>query len=310
MEQPDSPSRASPPRGAGSPDDRTLVAEIATDGAALQRAAANREAGEYLRHLRGRPRPEGEDEIALVRAARAGDPGARERLIEVFLPLISSTAKIYRSSRQIERIELLQEGVVGLLRALERYDPERGVPFWPYASWWVRQAMQQLVAELTRPIVLSDRALRQLARIKDAHRSYVQRHGREPTTAELASASEVSVEQVADLIAVDRPAVAIEAPLHGGEDGEAELGTFGELLVDPLAEGEYERALNEIEIEQLRRLLSGLSERERAVLRARYGLGEQQRTLREIGAQLGLSAERVRQIEQRALGKLRAALDR
>lgn len=195
--------------------------------------------------------------------------------------------------------------MVGLLRALERYDPDRGVPFWGYATFWVRQAMQQLVAELTRPVVLSDRALRQLARVKDVHRSYLQANGREPTHQELAAGAELTSEQVASLIASDQPARALDEPLPG-EDGN--LGTFGELLVDPIAEDEYERALDEIQVAQLRSLLSGLSDRERMVLRARYGLDGEEQTLREIGGRLGLSAERVRQIERRALGKLRAAV--
>jgi RNA polymerase sigma factor (sigma-70 family) len=260
---------------------------------------------EYLRRLDRRPRLSPQNERELVRAAKAGERAAREALIESFLPLISAVARVYRESPRIERLELVQEGVVGLLRALERYDPDRGIPFWAYASWWVRQAMQQLVAELTRPVVLSDRALRQLARIKDAHRTYLQRYGREPSHAELAAGSDLTPEQVADLIATDRPPHALEEPVASAD---GDVGTFGELLVDPLAEGEYERALAEIEIEQLRRLLSGLSERERMVLRARFGLGQREQTLREIAAGLGLSAERVRQIEQRALGKLRAAV--
>lgn len=260
----------------------------------------------YLRDLDRRPRLPQVVERELIVAAQAGDREARAELIEAFLPLIASVARIYRSSPRIERVELLQEGVVGLLRALERYDPERGVPFWGYAAWWVRQAMQQLVAELTRPVVLSDRALRQLARMKNVHRSYMQAEGREPTNQELASGADLTTEQVANLIASDQPARALDEPLPG-EDGN--LGTFGELLVDPIAEDEYERALDEMEVAQLRSLLSGLSDRERMVLRARYGLddGEEQ-TLRDIAGQLGLSAERVRQIEQRALGKLRAAV--
>jgi RNA polymerase sigma factor (sigma-70 family) len=220
------------------------------------------------------------------------------------LPLIASIARIYRSSGRIERLELLQEGVVGLLRALERYDPERGVPFWGYAAWWVRQAMQQLVAELTRPVVLSDRALRQLARIKDVHRSYLQVHGREPTRHELAAGSSLSVEQVAHLVASDQPARTFDEPVPGEEGSRS---TFGELLVDPIAEDGYERVLAKIEVEQLRGLLSGLSERERTILQARYGLEGEEQTLREIAGRLGLSAERVRQLEQRALGKLRNA---
>jgi len=108
-------------------------------------------------------------EDALVRRAQAGDRAAREALVEHLLPLIGAVARSYRTGGAVQRVELLQEGVLGVLRALERYDPARGVPFWGYASWWVRQAMQQLVAELTGPLVLSDRALRHLSRLKQAH---------------------------------------------------------------------------------------------------------------------------------------------
>jgi RNA polymerase sigma factor (sigma-70 family) len=194
--------------------------------------------------------------------------------------------------------------VVGLLRALERYDPDRGVPFWGYAAYWVRQAMQQLVAELTRPLVLSDRALRQLARVKDAHHSALGETGHEPSRDELAERSGLSALQVDELLAAERPARSLQEPVLG-EDGA--VGTFGDLLVDPLAEGEYERVLEAIQTEQLLALLASLSARERTVLRDRYGLDGEAQTLRDIGARLGLSAERVRQIEERALGKLAAA---
>jgi RNA polymerase sigma factor (sigma-70 family) len=194
--------------------------------------------------------------------------------------------------------------VVGLLRALERYDPDIGTPFWAYASWWVRQAMQQLVSELTRPVVLSDRALRQLARLKEAHTALQRAKGSSPTLAELADHTGVDEDQLANLIAADRPPKALEEPL---EVEEGAIGTFGELLADPLAEDEYERVVSHVTAGELRDLLSGLSERERAVLRGRFGLDGEARSLREIAEQLGLSAERIRQLENRALGKLRAA---
>jgi RNA polymerase sigma factor (sigma-70 family) len=285
---------------AGHALDRELAVELEHPASDLAPVTTS-----YLQELDRRPRLPAQVERELIAAAKGGDRAARAELIEAFLPLIASVARIYRSSPRIERVELLQEGVVGLLRALERYELDRGVPFWGYAAWWVRHAMQQLVAELTRPVVLSDRALRQLARIKDVHRSYLQAHGREPTHQELAEGAELSGEQVATLIASDQPSRAIEEPLPGEEGG---VGTFGELLVDPLAEDEYERALVEIEAEQLRSLLSGLSDRERSILRARYGLDGEERSLAEIAAGLGVSAERVRQIEQRALGKLRSAV--
>src|ERR1700759_5301428 len=127
----------------------------------------------------------------------------------------------------------MQEGGVGVLRALERYDPDQGAPFWGYATWWVRQAMQQLIAELTRPIVLSDRSLRQLSALKRAHHAYLIEHGHEPTAGQLAEQTGMSHLQVGDLLAIDHVPRSIEEPVTG-PDGE--LGAFGELLVDPLAE--------------------------------------------------------------------------
>src|SRR6202000_2179833 len=108
-----------------------------------------------------------------VAAAQAGDRRAPEELVEAFVPLIAGVARVYRGSETITRLALMQEGVVGLLRALERYDATTGVPFWGYASWWVRQAMQQLIAELTRPLCLSDRGVRQLSQLKRAHGEYL-----------------------------------------------------------------------------------------------------------------------------------------
>ena len=250
----------------------------------------------------GHPAPGVERE--LVAAAQRGDLHARGRLVEAYLPRIASIARTYRSTSSIGRLDLMQEGVVGLLRALERYEPERGTPFWAYASWWVRQAMQQLVAELTGPMVLSDRALRQLARLKDAHTAHVRAHGREPSSRELAERTGLAEDHVDNLMAADRPPRAVEEPVPGDE---AEVGTFGELIVDPLAADEYERVLAQIEAAEVRSLLSGLSDRERGILRSRYGLEGREQSLREVAAELGLSAERVRQLERRALGKLRAA---
>ena len=242
-------------------------------------------------------------EQRLLGEAIAGDRSARAQLVEAFLPLIGSIARNYRSSPQITRTELMQEGVVGLLRALERYDPTLEIPFWAYASWWVRQAMQHLVAELTRPVVMSDRALRQLSKIRDASAS-LKRDGHAPTLSRLSDHTGLEEAQVANLIAADRPAKALEEPI-AGEEGE--IGAFGELVADPLAEDEYERVVMSIAAGQLRDLLSSLSDRERSILRARFGIDGESASLREIAGRLGVSAERVRQLENRALGKLRAA---
>lgn len=243
-------------------------------------------------------------ELRLIRLAQEGDAAARAALVDAFMPRIAHVAATYRAG-QVQRQELLQEGVVGLLRALDRFDPERGVPFWGYATFWVRQAMQQLVAELARPFVLSDRALRGLASLRQAEHEVVTTQGREPTREELASRSGLGGDQVDALLAAERPARSLDQPvdvLGGG------VGRFGDLLVDPSAEGDYERVIAATQRQALRALLAGLSARERDVIRARFGLDGPERSRREIGERLGLSGERVRQIEQRALGKLAAEL--
>jgi RNA polymerase primary sigma factor len=279
--------------------DRRLTDELEQRGARTRPVS-----GGYIRGLGQRgPLPESV-ERDLVRAAVAGDQDARAALVEAFMPLIGNVARHYRVGRQTARVELMQEGVVGLLRALERFDPSSSAPFWTYASWWVRQAMQQLVSELSRPVVLSDRALRQLARVKEAHAAHLRERGREATLAELSERAGVDEHQLADLISADRPARGLEQPLQGEE---GTVGTFGELIADPLAEDEYEQVITRIAASQLRDLLTGLSDRERMVLRAHLGLDGPAQSLREIAARLGVSAERVRQLEERALGKLRAA---
>jgi RNA polymerase sigma factor (sigma-70 family) len=279
--------------------DRELVDELEH-----RHATTTEFSSSYMQQLGQRARLPRGTEQRLIRAAIGGDANARAELVEAFLPLIGSVARNYRASTQVTRVELMQEGVVGLLRALERYDSEVGTPFWAYASWWVRQAMQQLVSELTRPVVLSDRALRQLAQLKEAHRELERSTGRRPTLAELSGRTGVEQDQLANLIAADRPPRALEEPLDAEE---GVVGTFGELIADPLGEDEYERVVSHVTAGELRDLLSGLSERERSVLRWRFGLDGETLSLREIAARLGVSAERVRQLENRALGKLRAA---
>ena len=241
-----------------------------------------------------------------MRAAQAGDRRARDDLVGEFTPLVAGIARIYSATPSIDRLELMQEGVVGLLRALERFDLELGTPFWAYASWWVRQAMQQLVSELARPVVLSDRAVRQLARVRNVRREYGQSHGREPTTSELATGCELARSQVEKLLAAERSPRALDEPVAGDDDA---MGTFGDLLADPHADEAYDRVPWHLEEERMLSLLHTLSPREQAILNGRFGLGGPERTLRDLAAGLGVSAERVRQIEVRALEKLREAVE-
>ena len=240
----------------------------------------------------------------LLIAAECGDAAACRRLVEAFLPAIASLARGFRGSR-VERRELLQEGVSGLLFAARRYDSRLDTPFWAYASFWVRKAMQELVAELTRPVALSDRAARDLSRVRTVRNEYMHRHGMEPASGELSAATGLRPAQVESLLATERMPLGLEDRLRAGD---ASSPTIGETIVDPFAEQAYEKVLDDLEIHTVLDLTKQLEERERAVIRSHYGLGQKAQTLSEIGAGLGLTAERARQIEASALTKLRQAL--
>lgn len=237
-------------------------------------------------------------------AAECGDAVACRNLVEAFLPAIARLARGYQGSR-VERRELLQEGVAGLLFAARRYDAGLDTPFWAYASFWVRKAMQELVAELTRPVALSDRAARDLSQIRRARNESLQRDGKEPTTEELSAASGLAPAQIESLLATERMPRGLEDRVSAQD---ASSPTIGETIVDPVAERAYEKVLDDLEIHGVLDLTNELDERERAVIRSHYGLGQEAQTLNEIGAGLGLSAERARQIEAAALTKLRRAL--
>jgi RNA polymerase primary sigma factor len=232
--------------------------------------------------------------------AAAGDPRARERLILRMLPSVSRTARRY-AGRDLDRADLLQEGIVGVLRALHRFDPQRGVPFAAYARWWVRQAMQQAVAEQSRAVRLPTHVLWDIHDLREA---------RERTAADSATDAELGrrlgwdERRLEDAVRAERPALSLDLP-NTADDGA--VGSLGDLLADPLSEEAYEDVLGSLTGGSLRALMTTLTERERDVLGWRFGLGTEQLSLRQIGRRLGMSGERVRQIENRALAKLRTA---
>ncbi len=246
-----------------------------------------------------------EQERDLVIATEAGDLDACHRLVEVFLPPIAALARRFPAGIGVERQELIQEGVAGLLFATRRYDPDLGTPFWAYATYWVRKAMQDLVAELTMPLALSDRAVRGLAGIRAARRDHLTTHGTEPTTDQLVRATGFSRDRVGRLLAAARAPASFEEPAGDDRDG-----SVADHVQDGDAEQAFDQVLDAIEFREIQDLTDGLAERERAVLRAHYGLGTPPQTLQQIGQGLGLTAERARQIESGALTKLRSALSR
>ena len=245
----------------------------------------------------------GDEADALARRAQTGDTAAREELIQRLLPLVHSTARRYRTEG-LEEADLLQEGIVGLLRALQRFDPERGVPFAAFATWWIRQSLQEARSDFMRPMRLPPKALRQLSQLKSEHQRIYQGERRSAKIGELADRTDIELEQAEALLTADARSRSLDEPI---ENTEGELGTLGDLLEDPLSAAAYEDVVDAVGGEQLRALLSRLTEREREVVQARFGFDVPPEKLSEVGERLGVSAERVRQIEERALAKLRHA---
>jgi RNA polymerase sigma factor (sigma-70 family) len=246
----------------------------------------------------------GDEADVLARRAQLGDEAAREELIRRLLPLVHSTARRYRT-QGLEQADLLQEGIVGLLRALQRFDPGRGVPFAAFATWWIRQSLQEARSDFMRPLRLPPKALRQLSQLRSEHQRIYEGERRSAKVAELAERTNIELEQAEALMIADARERSLDEPI--GSMG-AEFGTLGDRLEDPLSAAAYENVVDAVAGEQLRALLSRLTEREREVVGARFGFdGRPAEKLSEVGERLGISAERARQIEERALAKLRSA---
>jgi RNA polymerase sigma factor (sigma-70 family) len=246
--------------------------------------------------------PDGEVD-ALARRAQAGDVAARERLIGKLLPLVAAAAARYRT-QGLDQTDLIQDGIVGLLRALERFDPDRGVPFQAFAGWWIRDALQNARSDFVRPFRLPPKALRQLSQLKSEHQRIYQAEQRSAGVAELANRTHIELDQAVALAAADARVRSLDERVDA-EGGE--LGSLGDLLEDPLSAEAYEAVIDAIAATQLRALLARLTDREREIVAARFGFDRPVERLVDIGQRLGVSAERVRQIEERALAKLRHA---
>jgi RNA polymerase primary sigma factor len=188
------------------------------------------------------------------------------------------------------------------LRALQRFDPARGVPFAAFAIWWIRQSLQEARGDFMRPMRLPPKALRQLSQLKSEHQRIYQGERRSAKIGELATRTNIELKQAEALLTADARPRSLDEPI---ENTQGELGTMGDLLEDPLSAAAYEDVVDAVAGEQLRALLSRLTEREREVVQARFGFDVPAEKLSEVGERLGVSAERVRQIEERALAKLR-----
>jgi RNA polymerase sigma factor (sigma-70 family) len=218
--------------------------------------------------------------------------------------MVTRVARGY-AGRDVELADLVQDGVLGLLRALERFEPSRGVPFAAYAGWWLRQAMQQAIAEQSRSVRLPTHVLWDVHQVREARGEILASQGREASPLELERALGWTPRRLDDVLRAERPALSLDAPYQGDENT---VDRLGDLIGDPLSEQAYDDVLTQAAGDSLRTLLSMLTERERQVLQWRVGLDGVELSLRQIGRRLGMSAERVRQIEQRALVKLRSAV--
>lgn len=255
----------------------------------------------YLNEIRGIPLLTREEEAALARRARAGDEAAKARLIEANLRLVVQVARRY-VNRGLPLPDLIEEGNLGLIRAVEKFEPERGLRFSTYATWWIRHAVTRALANQARVIRLPVHVEMLLGRYAREQQRLTQALGRAPTAAELAQALGTTEEQVAELEEIRQQPVSLDAPLP-------EQGRIADVVPDPAADPSAVLTRLFRERADLVSVLDDLAENERRVLRRRFGLeGNEPETLEAIGRQLGLTRERVRQIEGSALRKLRALL--
>ncbi|MBP1904333.1 RNA polymerase primary sigma factor [Paenibacillus turicensis] len=254
----------------------------------------------YLKEIGRVPLLSSDDEIELAKRIEEGDEEAKRRLGEANLRLVVSIAKRY-VGRGMLFLDLIQEGNMGLLKAVEKFDYKKGYKFSTYATWWIRQAITRAIADQARTIRIPVHMVETINKLIRISRQLLQELGREPTPEEIAAEMELTVEKVREIMKIAQEPVSLETPI--GEEDDSHLGDF---IEDHDALAPADAAAYELLKEQLEDVLDTLTEREENVLRLRFGLDDgRTRTLEEVGKVFGVTRERIRQIEAKALRKLR-----
>ncbi len=254
----------------------------------------------YLKEIGRVPLLSGDEEIALAQRIGQGDEDAKRKLAEANLRLVVSIARRY-VGRGMAFLDLIQEGNMGLIKAVEKFDYNKGFKFSTYATWWIRQAITRAIADQARTIRIPVHMIETINKFVRVSRQLLQEIGREPTPDEIAEAMEISKDKVLEIMKISQEPVSLETPI--GEENDSNLGDF---IEDQEAMAPADAAAYELLKEQLEDVLDTLTEREENVLRLRFGIGDgRARTLEEVGKAFGVTRERIRQIEAKALRKLR-----
>jgi RNA polymerase primary sigma factor len=252
----------------------------------------------YLKEIGGVSLLSAKDEVRLAKLIEKGDQDAKNALIEANLRLVVSVAKRYMG-RGLNLLDLIQEGNLGLIRAVEKFDYRKGFKFSTYATWWIRQAVSRAIADQARTIRIPVHMVDAINRVTRTQRSLVQDLGRQPTSTEIGEILDLPPEKVEELLELARETVSLEAPMG---DTEASLADF---IEDEHTRQPDQLAARKIMKEDLRKTLDGLPERERKIIELRYGLnGNDPMTLEQVGQAFGVTRERIRQMEIRTLRRL------
>jgi RNA polymerase primary sigma factor len=259
----------------------------------------------YLREIGKIPLLSAEEELALAQRVVAGDKEAKDKMAEANMRLVVSIAKRY-VGRGLDLLDLIQEGNTGLLRAVEKFDPDKGFKFSTYATWWIRQAITRAIADQARTIRIPVHMVETINKLLRTQRRLTQELNREPTNEEIATAMEIEVDKVEHIMKIKQDISSLDASIRDDEE-ESVLADF---IEDEDTISPEESATNQLLKEQVKDMLSALTEREQKIIKLRFGLEDgKQHTLEEVGQEFSVTRERIRQIEAKALAKLRKHKD-